>query len=48
MIDPAQRLPVTHQAKLLELSRSSVYYRPEPTPQADLFAVRLMDTVSLA
>lgn len=31
MIDTAHKLQVTRQAKLLDVSRSSVYYRPEPS-----------------
>jgi len=47
MIDPTHRLPVTHQARLLELSRSSVYYRPAPTPEADLALMRRIDELHL-
>jgi putative transposase len=47
MIDPTHRLPVAHQARLLELSRSSVYYRPAPTPEADLALMRRIDELHL-
>jgi len=47
MIDPAHKLPVTHQAKLLDLSRSSVYYRPAPTPESDLALMRRIDELHL-
>ena len=30
MIDRQHELPVTHQAKLLKVSRGSVYYLPKP------------------
>ncbi len=30
MIDAAHDLPVARQAEVLDLSRSSVYYRPRP------------------
>jgi putative transposase len=30
MIDRQHALPVTHQAKLLKVSRGSVYYLPKP------------------
>ncbi len=47
MIDAAHKLPVTRQAKLLDVSRSSVYYRPEPTPEADLALMRRIDALHL-
>jgi putative transposase len=47
MIDPTHRLPVAHQARLLELSRSSVYYRPAPTPEAVLALMRRIDELHL-
>ena len=47
MIDRRHQLPVTRQAKLLELSRSSVYYRPEPVPEADLALMRRIDELHL-
>ena len=47
MIDPAHKLAVTHQAKLLDLSRSSVYYRPAPTPESDLALMRRIDELHL-
>ena len=43
MIDPEHKLPVVRQAKLLELSRSSVYYQPQPTPESDLALMRILD-----
>lgn len=47
MIDTAHKLPVTRQAKLLDVSRSSVYYRPEPIPEADLALMRRIDALHL-
>jgi putative transposase len=47
MIDPKHRLSVVNQVRLLELSRSSVYYRPEPTPASDLALMRRMDELHL-
>lgn len=47
MIDPEDRLAVTKQAKLLALSRSSVYYRAEPTPGSDLALMRRIDELHL-
>jgi len=47
MIDPAHRLPIVRQAQLLELSRASVYYRPQPTSDADLALMRRIDELHL-
>jgi len=42
MIDHAHKLPIFEQARLLDLYRSSVYYLPKPTPDADLRLMRKM------
>lgn len=47
MIDPSHKLPVVQQARLLELSRSSVYYLPKPTSEADLTLMRRIDELHL-
>src|SRR5690606_13193103 len=47
MIDPTHKLPVTRQARLLQLSRSSVYYRAEPTAESDLTLMRRIDELHL-
>jgi putative transposase len=47
MIDPAHRLPIVRQAQLLDVSRSSTYYRPQPTSDADLALMRRMDELHL-
>jgi len=47
MIDKTHDLPVVRQAQLLELSRSSVYYLPEPTPESDLQLMRRIDELHL-
>ena len=47
MIEPAHRLPIVRQAQLLELSRSSVYYCPQPTSDADLALMRRIDELHL-
>jgi len=36
MIDRDHALPLSHQAELLDLSRSSLYYVPVPVSAADL------------
>jgi putative transposase len=48
MIDRSHPLPVKRQAEILDLSRSSVYYRPQPTNDADLALMAAMDEIHLA
>ena len=43
MIDPLHPLPVIQQARLLDISRSSVYYLPQPTSESDLALMRILD-----
>ena len=47
MIDPTHALPIVRQAQLLDLSRSSVYYLPQPTSEADLALMRRIDELHL-
>ena len=47
MIDRQHDLPITRQAKLLGISRGSVYYLPAPTSDADLALMRQMDELHL-
>ena len=47
MIDRSHELPVTRQAQVLKLSRSSVYYRPQPVSPADLAIMRRIDELHL-
>jgi hypothetical protein len=47
MIDRSHDLPLTRQAALLKLSRSSVYYRPRPVSPADLAIMRRIDELHL-
>lgn len=47
MIDRSHALPITHQAKVLDVSRSSVYYRPRPVGEADLGLMRRIDELHL-
>ena len=47
MIDPHHDLSIAKQAKALEISRGSVYYRPRPVPAADLAIMRRMDELHL-
>ena len=47
MIDSGHDLPVLRQAQLLALSRSAVYYRPQPTSVADLALMRRIDELHL-
>src|SRR5438034_3392790 len=43
MIDSTHELSLVRQAQLLDLSRSSVYYLPQPTSDADLAWIGRMD-----
>src|SRR5271154_5545803 len=47
MIDRGHELALIRQAKLLKLSRSSVYYRPRPASPADLAIMRRIDELNL-
>src|SRR3954454_20961790 len=47
MIDRSHDLPITRQAKVLNVSRGSVYYRPRPASAADLALMRRMDELHL-
>jgi putative transposase len=47
MIKPEHELPVVRQCALLGLSRSTAYYRPEPTSEADLVLMRRIDELHL-
>ncbi len=47
MIDGGHDLPIMRQAQLLELSRSAVYYRAQPTSAADLALMRRIDELHL-
>lgn len=47
MIDPEHKLPVTQQAKVLGLSRSSVYYKGQPVSDADLALMARIDRLHL-
>jgi putative transposase len=47
MIDRTHDLPVTRQAEILKLSRSTVYYHPRPVSAADLAIMRRIDELHL-
>lgn len=47
MIDRSHDLPVTRQAEVLKLSRSSVYYLPRPLSPASLAIMRRIDELHL-
>ena len=47
MIDRTHDLPLTSQALVLNISRRSLYYVPEPTSPADLALMRQMDVLHL-
>ena len=43
MIDPESNLSVMNQCQLLNISRSSFYYKPKPIKEQDLQLMRLID-----
>ena len=47
MIDREHDLPVTKQAKILRISRGSVYYRARPVSATDLEVMRRLDRLHL-
>ena len=47
MINKYDPLPVTRQARLLDLSRSGVYYEPVSTSDADLAMMRTIDEIHM-
>jgi putative transposase len=44
MIKPEHDLPVVRQCELLGLARSTAYYCPEPTSEADLVLMRRIES----
>ncbi len=47
MTDRSHPLPLTHQARLLDLSRSSLYYQPVGTSDEDLALMAAIDEIHL-
>src|SRR5271163_72737 len=47
MINPGYKLSIRRQAELLEISRSTVYYRPRPVSAADLLLMRRIDELHM-
>ena len=47
MIDRDHDLPIARQAKVLNISRGSVYYKPRPVSAADLAIMRRIDELHL-
>ena len=47
MIDQTHKLSITKQARILSISRGSVYYRAEPVCEADLVLMRQIDQLHL-
>jgi putative transposase len=47
MIDRSHKLPVARQAKVLKISRGSVYYKPRPVSPEDLALMRRIDELHL-
>jgi putative transposase len=47
MIDHSHGLPITRQAKVLNISRGSIYYQPRPVSVEDLGVMRRIDELHL-
>ena len=47
MIDLTHKLSIVRQAQVLAISRSSTYYTPQPTSEADLALMRIIDRLHL-
>ena len=47
MINPDHALTITRRAKLLKISRGTVYYLPKPVSPADLALMRHIDKLHL-
>ena len=47
MIDREHRLPLTHQCRILNLSRSGIYYVPATVSDKDRELMRLIDEIHL-
>ena len=47
MIDRSHDLPLVRQTALLRLSRSSLYYEPQPVPEADLAIIDRVNALHL-
>ena len=48
MIDRTHALPVSQQARLVGIARSSVYYRAQPASEADELLMRRIDELHIA
>jgi len=48
MIDRTHALPVSHQAKILGLSRGCLYYQPVPLSESELGLMHRLDKLHLA
>ena len=47
MINPGHKLSISRQAELLEMSRSTIYYRPRPISDGDLMLMRRIDELHM-
>lgn len=48
MIDQSERVSVTRQCEILDISRSSFYYKPSPLSDKDIELMRQIDEIHLA
>ena len=47
MIDTNHELPMSKQAKILRMARSTAYYKPVPVSESDLALMAAMDRIHL-
>jgi putative transposase len=45
MIDKGDKLPITRQCEILDVSRSTFYYKPVPLSQAEIDLMRQIDEI---
>jgi len=45
MIDKKHKLPITKQCTILNISRSSIYYKPTPVSDKDRELIHLIDEI---
>jgi putative transposase len=48
MITPKAKIPITQQCQVLDISRSTAYYRPKPVPEKDLILMKRLDELHMA
>jgi len=47
MIRPKAAIPITRQCQVLDICRSTAYYRPKPVPAKDLLLMQRLDKLHM-